>query len=82
MARIERVVVPGFPHHIPQRGNRRQEVFFRSSDYQFYLELLKEWCAKEGVKIWAYCLMTNHVHLIVKPGAGCAITFHSHHNPA
>ena len=68
MARIARVVVPGFPHHITQRGNRRQDVFFRSSDYQFCLELLKEWCAKEGVKIWAYCLMTNLVHLIVKPG--------------
>ena len=67
MARLARVVLPGYPHHITQRGNRRQDVFFEESDYEFYLELLKEWCAKEGIEIWGYCLMTNHVHLIVMP---------------
>lgn len=68
MARLARVVLPGYPHHITQRGNRRQDVFFEESDYQFYLELLREWCTYEKIEIWAYCLMTNHVHLIVKPG--------------
>ncbi len=67
MARLARVVLPGYPHHITQRGNRRQDVFFSDSDYEHYLELLVEWCAYEGIEIWAYCLMTNHVHLIVKP---------------
>ncbi|MCF6282618.1 MAG: transposase, partial [Candidatus Polarisedimenticolaceae bacterium] len=67
MARLARVVLPGYPHHITQRGNRRQEVFFCDEDYQHYLELLKEWCAQEKIEIWAYCLMNNHIHLIVKP---------------
>ena len=67
MARLARVVLPGYPHHITQRGNRRQDVFFTDRDYAHYLELLVEWCAHEGIEIWAYCLMTNHVHLIVKP---------------
>lgn len=67
MARLARVVLPGYPHHITQRGNRRQDVFFKESDYEHYLELLREWCAYESIEIWAYCLMTNHVHLIVQP---------------
>jgi len=67
MARLARVVLPGYPHHITQRGNRRQEVYFCDEDYQHYLELLKEWCGQENVEIWAYCLMSNHVHLLVKP---------------
>lgn len=67
MARIARVVLPGYPHHIIQRGNRNQDVFFKEEDYLYYLELLKHWCKKESVKIWSYCLMTNHVHLVVTP---------------
>ncbi len=67
MARLARVILPGYPHHIIQRGNRRQDVFFKKTDYEYYLELLKEWCKKEKIEIWAYCLMTNHVHLIVQP---------------
>jgi len=67
MARLTRVVLPGYPHHITQRGNRRQDVFFATNDYEVYLGLLKEWCGKESVEIWAYCLMTNNIHLIVKP---------------
>ena len=67
MARLARVVLPGYPHHITQRGNRRQDVFFNESDYEHYLDLLKDWCTREDIEIWAYCLMTNHVHLIVKP---------------
>ncbi len=67
MARLARVIVPGLPHHITQRGNRRQDVFFDDSDYSLYLQLLKEWCDKESVKVISYCLMTNHVHLILVP---------------
>lgn len=67
MARIARVVVPGYPHHVTQRGNRRQQTFFREEDYQLYLNLMSEWCGKYSVAIWAYCLMPNHVHLIAVP---------------
>jgi len=67
LARLARVVVPGVPHHVTQRGNRRQPVFFRDEDYASYLSLMKEWCEKKKVQIWAYCLMTNHVHLIAVP---------------
>jgi putative transposase len=68
MARLARVIIPNFPHHITQRGNRRQDVFFNAGDYEYYLELLKEWCKEEELEVWAYCLMTNHVHLIISPG--------------
>ena len=67
MARIARVVAPGFPHHITQRGNRRQETFFNDEDYQAYIDLLSEWCSRYGVEVWAYCLMPNHIHLIAVP---------------
>ncbi len=58
----------GTPHHVTQRGNRRQAVFFSDDDYQTYKGLLAEGCAAAGVAIWAYCLMPNHVHLILVPG--------------
>jgi putative transposase len=67
MARLARVVVPGMPHHITQRGNRRQQTFFNDEDYEAYLELMAEWCSDCQVAIWAYCLMPNHVHLIAVP---------------
>ena len=67
MARLARVVAPGVPHHVTQRGNRRQPVFFTADDYQSYRQLMAEWCAKYRVEIWAYCLMPNHVHLIAVP---------------
>ena len=67
MARTARIVVPGYPHHITQRGNRRQQTFFCDDDYRAYLELVSQWCQKHGTDIWAYCLMPNHVHLIVVP---------------
>ena len=67
MARLARVVVPGLPHHITQRGNRRQQTFFCDEDYEYYLELMGQWCAVHQVEIWAYCLMPNHVHLIAVP---------------
>jgi len=67
MARISRVVAPGYPHHITQRGNRRQKTFFSDEDYHAYLNLMSEWCGRYGVSVWAYCLMPNHVHLVVVP---------------
>ena len=67
MARIARVVAPGFPHHITQRGNRRQDTFFNDGDYQAYIDLVSEWCSLCKVDLWAYCLMPNHIHLIAVP---------------
>jgi putative transposase len=67
MARLARVVIPGMPHHITQRGNRRQATFFCEEDYAAYLELMGQWCKELDVEIWAYCLMPNHVHLIATP---------------
>lgn len=67
MARIARVVAPGVPHHVTQRGNRRQETFFCDEDYRAYIELMGEWCSRFNVRVWAYCLMPNHVHLIAVP---------------
>jgi putative transposase len=67
MARLARVVAPGIPHHVTQRGNRRQQVFFNDDDYAAYRALLAEGCRAAGVAVWAYCLMPNHVHLILTP---------------
>jgi putative transposase len=68
MARQARVVIPDAPHHVTQRGNRRQQTFFRDSDYLAYLHLAAEAFSEAGVEVWAYCLMPNHVHLIAAPG--------------
>lgn len=67
MARMARLVVPGYPHHITQRGNRRMKTFFSDNDYQAYLDLLVEGIKLSQTEIWAYCLMPNHVHLIAVP---------------
>jgi putative transposase len=67
MGRIARVVAPGLPHHVTQRGNRRMETFFGDEDYAEYLKLLAQWCGRFEVVIWAYCLMPNHVHLVAVP---------------
>jgi len=67
MPRIARIVSPGMPHHVTQRGNRRMQTFFGDGDYRAYLSLLVEWSGWCGNRIWAYCLMPNHVHLIVVP---------------
>ena len=67
MPRLARIVVPRYPHHVTQRGNRRQQTFFDDSDYNAYIGMMSEWCGKNGVEIWAYCLMPNHVHLIAVP---------------
>lgn len=70
MERMDSAVAPGIPHHVTQRGNRRQQTFFNDEDYLAYLaylELMSEWCRNYSVKTWAYFLMPNHVHLIVVP---------------
>ena len=70
MPRIARVVVENHPHHIIQRGNRRQQVFFQNKDYIEYLKLLKQNSEKYKTEISAYCLMPNHIHLIATPLIG------------
>jgi putative transposase len=67
MARIARVLVPGLSHHVTQRGNRREPVFFGAEDYQLYRRLIATAARCAGVEIWADCLMPDHVHLIVTP---------------
>ena len=67
MARLARIVAPGLPHLVTQRGIRRQDVFSDKADYVLYPELLQAHCAKERVAILAYCLMPNRVHLIAVP---------------
>jgi len=69
MARIARVILPDFPHHVTQRGNRRQRVFFNDDDYAHYLELIAQGCLNAQTECLAYCLMPNHVHLVLKPNA-------------
>lgn len=67
MPRFARVVVPEYPHHITQRGNERRDVFFTSGDRHVYLGLLEEYAELHEVEILGYCLMTNHVHLVLLP---------------
>ena len=67
MARQARIVVPGAPHHITQRGNYGQDVFFTDDDRRSYLSFLRESTQKYGLRVTAYCLMTNHVHLVAIP---------------
>jgi len=67
MPRVARTVFADLPHHITQRGNRRETVFFNDEDRICYLSWLKEYSDKHNIEILAYCLMTNHVHLVVVP---------------
>lgn len=73
MARLARIVVPGVPHHVTQRGNRRQPTFFGDGDYRLYLDLMAEWCGRYSVAVWAWCLMPNHVHLVAVPAREAAL---------
>lgn len=68
MPRHGRLVLENMPHHVIHRGHNRGAVFTSEADYLYYLRNLGEWKAKLGCRIYAYCLMTNHVHLIVDPG--------------
>ena len=67
MPRFPRMVVPGYPHHITQRGVRRQRTFFEAADFQAYLRIAAELADSWNVEFWAYCLMPNHVHAVVVP---------------
>jgi putative transposase len=67
MARLARVVIPGLPHHVTQRGNRCEAVFFGDDDYAAYLDLIGQAVRRAGTEVWAYCLMPNHVHFIMAP---------------
>jgi putative transposase len=67
MARLARLVVPGLPHHVTQRGNGRAQTFFTQADYALYRDLLAEHCRAAEVAVWAWVLMPNHVHLILVP---------------
>ncbi|MCZ4342266.1 transposase [Sphingomonadaceae bacterium G21617-S1] len=67
MARLPRLVLPGLPYHVTQRGNRRQQTFFGDEDYALYRDLLAEAAERAEAEIWCYCLMPNHVHVILVP---------------
>jgi len=71
---LPRIVVPGVSHHVTQRGNRRQRTFFSEADYRFYLATLARVSRRWGVDVWAYCLMPNHVHLILMPSTADSLT--------
>ena len=92
MPRQARVVAEGVPHHITQRGNNRQDVFLLDEDRRFYLDSLRFQARRHGVRLLGYCLMTNHVHLVVVPQRADALAqglgrthflytrdFHLHH---
>jgi putative transposase len=64
---MARLVVPGLPHHVTQRGNRRLETFFGAADYAAYVDLMARSFRRVGTEVWAYCLMPNHVHLVLVP---------------
>ena len=68
MPRAARIALPNYPHHVIQRGHNRQAVFAAADDYRYYLDNLAEWKTAYACKVYAYCLMTNHVHLIIDPG--------------
>ncbi len=74
LMRRARIVVPGFAHHITQRGNRRTDVFCDAEDRFLYLELLREYSTSHRLRLWAYSLMTNHVHLVAVPETESALS--------
>ncbi len=69
MPRFARAIAVGCAHHITQRGNNRQDVFFVDEDRQVYLQILTQETARHGLEVLGYCLMTNHVHLVAIPHA-------------
>ncbi len=73
MARLPRLTLPGYPHHVIQRGNNRQAIFKTAADHQFLLDLIDENAKKLGVDVHAYVLMTNHFHLLVTPQTGTGL---------
>ncbi|PKA70760.1 putative transposase [Pseudomonas baetica] len=72
MPRTARVVLPHYPHHVVQRGHNKQAVFKEPADFERYLSDLCELKTLLDVKVYAFCLMTNHVHLLLAPGESAA----------
>ncbi len=67
MPRKARILVPNCPHHIVQRGHNRKTLFVTDQDYRYYLSNLKEWKSKLNIQLYAWCLMTNHIHIVAEP---------------
>jgi putative transposase len=67
MAGLARLVIPGLPHHVTQRGNGRAQTFFSDGDHALHRDLLAASCQAADVEVWAWVLMPNHVHLILAP---------------
>ena len=74
MPRRRRLILPGFPHHVTHRGNRRTNIFREQTDYQFYLGKLSDYLEKFQIRLYSYCLMTNHIHLIPVPNSRTALS--------
>ena len=73
MARFRRLVVPGYPQHVTQRGVRRQSTFFDELDYSRYLRLAIELLETSSIEILTYCLMPNHIHAVVIPAEASSL---------
>jgi putative transposase len=73
MPRMGRMVLPNYPHHIVQRGHNRQVVFACADDFERYLTDIRELKVQFGIKLYAWCLMTNHVHLLVCPESAAGL---------
>ena len=73
MPRRPRIIVPGLPHHITQRGNRQSDVFQSDADCRVFLDLLIRHSTKSDLRIWGYCLMPNHFHIVAVPGTEVVI---------
>jgi putative transposase len=74
MARLPRLSIPGYPHHVIQRGNNRQPVFASDADRQVFLGLLRDNAQRHSVAVHAYVLMDNHFHLLVTPASGASLS--------
>ena len=74
MALLARIIAPGIPHHVTQRGNRRAQIFWGEADYLTYLVRLQADCVRRGLAILAYCLMPNHIHLIAIPDTALSLS--------
>jgi len=67
MSRVARIIAPGYPHHITQRGTNKTDIFLADDDRTFFLSTLRLWLERTDTNIWAYCLMNNHFHLLLEP---------------
>lgn len=73
MSKIPRIVVPGYPHHVVQRGVRSMDIFLCDEDRRAYLGFLRSQGKRYGLTFWCWCLMSNHVHLVVVPSTEDAL---------